>query len=185
MFIRLRWKAFITLYLENLIFISANKSWPFCFYIDFHKLILLTAKVLTIWKTVLFFPLIEPLLKSYSVYWIQILRKLLSCRKNNPICKMRFFRKLLRIIRTESEFLSRIVKITLGVPLQHSGIGGALVSTGMQIQSLVRHSGLRIQPWCSCSLGYSCCLDLIPGLGTPCATGQPKKKIGKWISSSF
>ena len=50
-----------------------------------------------------------------------------------------------------------------------------LGSAGMQVQSLARHSGLRIQ--CCCSFGS----DLIPGLETPYATGWPrkgKKKVG-------
>ena len=43
--------------------------------------------------------------------------------------------------------------------------------------SPARHSGLRIgHSRRSCSLGGTCGLDLIPGLGTPYATGRPKKK---------
>ena len=44
----------------------------------------------------------------------------------------------------------------------------------MQVRSLAWHSGLRIQQCHSCSTGQNCSWDLIPGLGTPCATGQPK-----------
>ena len=48
-----------------------------------------------------------------------------------------------------------------------------------QVRSLARHSGLRIPHCCSCGLGPNCGLDLIPGLGTPYATGWPKKKRQK------
>ena len=37
---------------------------------------------------------------------------------------------------------------------------------------------------CSCSLGHNCSSDLIPGPGTPYASGQPKKKEEKkrrWV----
>lgn len=37
-------------------------------------------------------------------------------------------------------------------------------------------SALRIQCCRSCSLGCDCNLDLIPGLETPYALGQPKQK---------
>ena len=44
------------------------------------------------------------------------------------------------------------------------------------IQPLAWSGGLGIQDCPSCSLGPNCGLDLIPGLGVPHATGQPKKK---------
>ena len=50
-----------------------------------------------------------------------------------------------------------------------------LCSTRMQVQSLPLLSGSRIQHCHSCGLGQNCSLDLIPGLGTPYAAGQPKK----------
>ena len=37
----------------------------------------------------------------------------------------------------------------------------------------------RTQHCCSCSLGHNCISDLIPGPGTPCAVGWPRKKIKK------
>ena len=40
-------------------------------------------------------------------------------------------------------------------------------------------SGLRIRCCHSCSLGCNCGSDLIPGLGTPYAKGQPKKRKRK------
>ena len=51
-------------------------------------------------------------------------------------------------------------------------------SAGPQVPALARHSGLRIWRCCGCGLssglGHSCGSDLIPGPGTPYATGQPK-----------
>ena len=51
-----------------------------------------------------------------------------------------------------------------------------LWSTRTQVPSLAWHSGLRI--WCyhSYGVGCNCGLDPIPGLRTPLAVGQPKKK---------
>ena len=54
-----------------------------------------------------------------------------------------------------------------------------LCSMETQVWSLAQHSGLRIWHCCSCSVGHSCSSDLIPGLGTPCAMGWPKKKEKK------
>ena len=51
-----------------------------------------------------------------------------------------------------------------------------LGSTATQVQSPAQHSGLRIRRCRSCSLGLDCSLDLIPGPGTPYATGQPNRK---------
>ena len=51
-----------------------------------------------------------------------------------------------------------------------------LGSTGLNVRSPAQHSGLRIQHCCSCGLGRDCGLDLVPGLGTPYAVGQPKMK---------
>lgn len=47
-----------------------------------------------------------------------------------------------------------------------------LGSPGTQVQSLAWYSGLRILCCHSCSCG----LDLIAGLGTPCAKGAKKEK---------
>ena len=50
-----------------------------------------------------------------------------------------------------------------------------LCNAKTQVQSLAQHGGLK-DPTCpSCGVGCSCGLDLIPGLGTPYAVGQPKK----------
>lgn len=51
-----------------------------------------------------------------------------------------------------------------------------LGNAGTWVRSPAQHSGFSI--WCchSCSLGGSCSLNLIPGLGTPYATWWPKKK---------
>ena len=51
-----------------------------------------------------------------------------------------------------------------------------LGSTGLQVQSLALHSGLRIQYCCSCGLGGNCGSDLIPDPGAPYASGWPKKE---------
>ena len=47
---------------------------------------------------------------------------------------------------------------------------------GSVLRSLAQHSGLRVWPCCSCSLGLDCASDLISGLGTPYAAGWQKKK---------
>ena len=62
-----------------------------------------------------------------------------------------------------------------GVPAVEQWGWWCLGNAGMQVQSLARHSGLRIQHCHSCSLGHNYGLDLIPGLGTPYVAGQPKK----------
>ena len=54
-----------------------------------------------------------------------------------------------------------------------------LGSSGMQVRSLAQHSGLRMQCCHSNGLGQNYGSDLIPGLGMPYATGQPKKKRKK------
>ena len=46
----------------------------------------------------------------------------------------------------------------------------------MQVRSPAWHSGLRIWSCHSCRVGGNCDSDLIPGLGTPCAVGKPKKE---------
>ena len=48
--------------------------------------------------------------------------------------------------------------------------------TGTQAGSPARHTGLTIKHCCSCSLGRNSSLDLIPGLGTPYAFNDQKKK---------
>ena len=55
-----------------------------------------------------------------------------------------------------------------------------LGSAGTQVQSPAWDSGLRIWHCCSCGLGRSYSLDLIPGPGIPYAAGGPKeKKVSK------
>uniref|UniRef100_A0A8D0M5P9 DUF1725 domain-containing protein n=6 Tax=Sus scrofa TaxID=9823 RepID=A0A8D0M5P9_PIG len=54
-----------------------------------------------------------------------------------------------------------------------------LGNAGMQVSSLALHSGLRIQCWYSCGLGYDCSSDLIPGLGTPYCHEVAKKEKKK------
>ena len=46
----------------------------------------------------------------------------------------------------------------------------------MQVQSLARHSGLRVPCCHSCVLSHNCGLDLIPGPGAPYAAEWPKKE---------
>ena len=52
-------------------------------------------------------------------------------------------------------------------------------SAETEVWSPAWHSGLRIQRCCSWSLGDSCGLDLITGLGTPYAMGQRKEEKKK------
>ena len=59
----------------------------------------------------------------------------------------------------------------MGSPVRRSRIGGILGA------SLAQHSGLRIRH--HLTLGRSYGLDLIPGPGSPYATGRPKKKEKK------
>ena len=65
---------------------------------------------------------------------------------------------------------SRLKSNTTRVPTVAQGDWWRLCSTGMLVRSLTQHSGLRI--WCC----HSCGSDMIPGPGTPCAAGWPKKK---------
>ena len=58
---------------------------------------------------------------------------------------------------------------------------GVFAAAGTQVRSLALHSGLRIQHCCSCGIGCNSSLDPFPGMGTPYALGQPKKKKGLWI----
>ena len=50
---------------------------------------------------------------------------------------------------------------------------------GTQVRSPALSSGLRIWSCHSCGLGCNYGSDLIPGLGAPYATGQPKRKRKK------
>ena len=56
-----------------------------------------------------------------------------------------------------------------------------LRSAGMQVQSVAWHSGSRIWHCWSYCLDQDYSLDMIPGPGTPYATGQPKMK-GKEVT---
>ena len=67
-------------------------------------------------------------------------------------------------------------KIFFGVPSVSQWDQQCLGSAGMQVQSLIWHSGLRIQQCHSCGLGHNCGSDLIPDSGPPYASRQPKKK---------
>jgi len=70
------------------------------------------------------------------------------------------------------------------VPVMVQADRWRLRSTGTQVRSPARHSGFRIQHCHSCSLGYNCGSDLIPGQGTPYALGQPKKRGGKYCKKT-
>ena len=61
------------------------------------------------------------------------------------------------------------------------GYQWSLCSAGAQVPSAVPvlHSGLRIQCCSGCGVARNCGLDLIPGPGTPCAAGWPKKEKKK------
>ena len=54
-----------------------------------------------------------------------------------------------------------------------------LGSTGMEVRSPARHSGLKIQYCRSCSLSCNCGSNLIPGQGVPYALGWPKMEKRK------
>ena len=60
--------------------------------------------------------------------------------------------------------------------LWHSGFSSVSAALGRRLDLQAQHSGLRIWHCHSSSIGRNCRLNLIPGLGTPYATGQPKKK---------
>ena len=64
-------------------------------------------------------------------------------------------------------------------PPWHTGIGECLGSEGMQVQFLVRCSGLRTRYCGNCGLDCTCGLNVIPGVGTPYAMGQPRKRKRK------
>ena len=51
--------------------------------------------------------------------------------------------------------------------------------SGPRARSPAQHNGLRIRCCCRCSLGGNYSSDLIPGLGTPCATPGAAKRGGK------
>lgn len=74
---------------------------------------------------------------------------------------------------------TKIEKVTHEVPTVAQEDQCCLGSTGSQVWSSAWHSWLRIWYWGSCGLGSNCGSDLIPGLGTPCSTGRPKKKKRK------
>ena len=76
-------------------------------------------------------------------------------------------------------------KIASGVPAVVPQGWWHLESAGKQVQSPAWHSGLRIQHCRSCGLGHDCSLDLIPGLGTPYASGRPKMVVVKEASKSL
>ena len=54
-----------------------------------------------------------------------------------------------------------------------------LWSPGMLVQFLAPHSGLKIQYFCTCSIGHSCSKNLIPGPENQNAVGGKKKKKKK------
>ena len=66
-------------------------------------------------------------------------------------------------------------KETVEFPLWRNGMGSVAALLGCRFEPQLS-SGLRIWSCHSCSLGDKRGSDLIPGLGMPCASGQPKKK---------
>ena len=59
-----------------------------------------------------------------------------------------------------------------------NGIGSVSAAAGHRFWSPVQYSVLRIWRCCR-SISHSCGLDLTPGLGTPYASEQPKRKKKK------
>ena len=66
----------------------------------------------------------------------------------------------------------------LGVPIMVEG-DHRLWSPEMQVRSPPQQNRLRIRHCHSCGVGHNYGLDLMPGLGTPYATGWPKKREKK------
>ena len=84
-----------------------------------------------------------------------------------------------RVILPNEQFFRNhfIFKENKEFPLWHDRLGGVSGAPGCRFPSLAWHSGLGIRHCCSCEItGHNCGLDLIPGPGTPYATGKPKKK---------
>ena len=69
-----------------------------------------------------------------------------------------------------------VSRIKRGVPTVAQQDRWHLGRAGMRVRSPAQHRGLKILHCRSCSLGCNCGLNLIPGLGTPCAERRPKKE---------
>ena len=67
-------------------------------------------------------------------------------------------------------------KTLTGVPAMAQQEAWCLCCTRMRVWSLAQYSGLEDLVLLHYIVGHNCGLDLIPGPGTPCASGQPKKK---------
>ena len=76
-------------------------------------------------------------------------------------------------------FKFRVQVVKIGVPALAQQDQWHLGDTGLQVLSLTLDTGLRNWHCQNFGLGADCGLDLIPGPGTPCAMGRPKKKKGK------
>ena len=64
----------------------------------------------------------------------------------------------------------------MGVPTVAQQDWGCLWSSGTQVQPSAWHTGLGSSDFTAAAWVCKCSLDLIPGSGTPCATGWLKKK---------
>ena len=61
-----------------------------------------------------------------------------------------------------------------GIPSWCNGISGISAALGHRFNPQPSTVGYRIWRYHSCSVGYNCGLDLIPGQGAPYTMGQPK-----------
>ena len=77
------------------------------------------------------------------------------------------------IITQLGEFTKHLCNLRLELLLWNKWDRCHLGSAGTQVWSPAWHSGLRIPHCQSCSF---CCLDLIPGLGTPYTLERPKNR---------
>ena len=76
-------------------------------------------------------------------------------------------------------FLNKTKNSKGGVPAVVQQDVWHLRSAGTMVQSPAQHRRLRILHCHSCGLGCNCGSDLIPGMETPYAAGQPKKEKEK------
>ena len=70
------------------------------------------------------------------------------------------------------------ILLLLRVPSVTNRIDG-VCAAGVWVPSSAGHGGFRIQSCFTCGIGHNSGLDSVPGLGTPCAVGWPKKKTIK------
>ena len=100
--------------------------------------------------------------------------QVLECQKNSIFAV--FLQSLKNIVVIQCLKKKKKRTLFFSVPAVAQWDWWPLGSTRTQVLLLAQHSGLRIRRCHSCGLGCNHGLDLIPGLGTPCAAGQSNKK---------